>query len=98
MVYSPGAENPGVNRKLLISVSLVNLILVALLVARVHSIDSDKSIALLVFFYLALVVINLLIGIVLQFIRPVQARVFFVSVGTLLLALIPLMIILSFIE
>lgn len=86
------------SKKLLIAVNLVNFCFILLLLFKVGSIDSDKSVTLLYFYYPILLGVNLLLGIVFQFVLPKKARVFFISTGILLLAAIPIIFIVSTFE
>lgn len=83
------------NKKLLIAVNLVNFCFILILLFRMRSIDSDKSVTLLYFYYPILLGVNLLLGIVFQLVLPNKARVFFISTGILLLAVIPIIFIVS---
>lgn len=82
----------------MIAVNLVNFCFVLMLLFKMKSIDSDKSVTLLYFYYPILLGINLLLGIVFQLILPKKARVFFISTGILLLAAIPVIFIVSTFE
>lgn len=50
------------NRKLLLSLSLLNTVLLLILVVKTLSIQSDKNIVLLFFYYLLLMIVNFLVG------------------------------------
>jgi hypothetical protein len=83
------------SKTLLTSVTVINLCLVTILLLYIRSIDSDKGVTLLYFYYPVLVGVNLLLGIVFKFVNPANARAFFISAGILLLALFPAVIIVA---
>jgi hypothetical protein len=86
------------NKKLLIVISLINLSLISILLFKIKSIDSDKGVTLLYFYYPILIGLNLLLGIIFQFMRSKTARVFFIATGILLLAILPIVFIVSTFE
>ena len=86
------------SKKLLISVILINACLISMLLFKIKSIDSDKGVTLLYFYYPILIGLNLLVGIIFQFVNKSNARVFFISVGFLLLAILPIVLIVSTFE
>lgn len=83
------------NRKLLLSLSLLNTVLLLILVVKTLSIQSDKNIVLLFFYYLLLMIVNFLVGGALYFLKSVNARVFFIVSGVLLAAMFPIVYLVS---
>lgn len=83
------------NKKLLLIINLINLTLISMLLFKIKNIDSDKGVTLLYFYYPILVGFNFLLGIVFQFLNSINARVFFISSAILILALLPIIFIVS---
>lgn len=81
------------NKKVFWLSNVVNLIYIIILLTLVISLNSDKSTALIYFYYPLLIGINLIIGFVLAFFKNVISKVFFYNAGWLIIALIPIIII-----
>lgn len=86
------------NKKLLLLVNLTNLFFVLILLFKIKSINSDKVITLLYFYYPLLLGANLLLGVIFYFANSKKGKVFFMSFGILLLAIVPIIIIVSVLD
>jgi len=74
---------------------LLNALLVGLVVYFVYKTDSDKSPIIFMLYYPALFILNVVIAIVLNFIKPAQAKIYKQILVALLIAFLPLVIIIS---
>ena len=70
----------------------VNVLATVLILWRMKMIDNDKSILLIVFFYPALILLNLIIATVLKLAKNPNYKAFIQSVLLLLILLVPILI------
>ena len=84
--------------KFLIAVLIINACLVSILLFKIKGIDSDKGVTLLYFYYPILGGLNLLLGIIFQFVNRRIARVFIMATAILILSILPIILIVSTFE
>lgn len=73
-----------------------NLIMVAFLTWISIKIDSDKAIGLFLFYYIIILLLNILLFIFLSIIRSPHAGIYKITIGALLILLIPLAALVGF--
>jgi hypothetical protein len=75
--------------------STINIGLICLLVVRIKTIDSDKGVLLIAFFYPVLIIFNLILALILRLLKNELYKSVLREVLILLLFLIPILIIVS---
>jgi hypothetical protein len=71
---------------------VLNVLIIILILWRMKIIDNDKSIILMVFFYPALILLNLIIATILKLVNNPNYKPFIQSVLLLLILLVPILI------